>query len=135
MQSNTNINLNELKFKSLVYDNLSSLEFDINVTNISNMFANRIDLVNIPSINLNNITNMENTFLNCSNLSLESYDKITNMLPNASNLTNSYLINLGLDRANFTNAQLNILNIKGYIDAIPLITLTYYNIYYNTNDV
>lgn len=116
---------------------MSTLSLDSSITNISNLFANRIDLVNIPSINLDNITNMEKTFLNCNNLSSVSYTKITNMLPNASNLTNQYLSNIGLNVSNFTNDQINILNSKGFVDAVipePITKLTYYNIYYNTND-
>ena len=113
---------------------MSILEFDANVTNISEMFANRTDLINIPVINLTNITNMENTFLNCTNLSLDSYSKLTNMLPLAMNLTNQYITNIGLNINKFTNDQLNILNSKGYLYDSPISKLTYYNIYYNTND-
>ena len=116
---------------------MSTLYLSDSITNISNLFANRIDLVNIPSINLDSITNMENTFYNCNNLSESSYITITNILPNASNLSNQYLSNIGLNFYKFTNDQLNILNIKGYIDAIPvepISKLTYYNIYYNTID-
>lgn len=131
------MSLDDLKIKSEVYDRMSTLSLDSSITNISNLFANRLDLINIPSINLDNITNMENTFLNCNNLSSVSYTKITNMLPNASNLANQYLSNIGLNISKFNNNQLNILNSKGYIDAIPvepIEKLTYYNIYYNTTD-
>ena len=134
---NTNVSKDDLKFKSEVYDKMSTLSLDSSITNISNMFADRTDLVNIPTINLINITNMENTFLNCNNLSSVSYTKITNMLPNATNLTNQYLSNIGLNVSNFTNDQINILNSKGFVDAVipePITKLTYYNIYYNTND-
>lgn len=109
---------------------MSVLNLDVNITNISNLFANRLDLINIPFINLDNITNMENTFINCNNLSEASYGVIANMLPLASNLTNLYIENIGLTVTNFSGGQLAILNSKGYLDAIA--PLPYYNIYYNT---
>lgn len=125
----------DLKFKADIYDKMSTLNLSDSITNISDLFANRLDLINIPFINLNNITNMENTFYNCGNLSEFAYTAITNMLPLASNLTNQYLSNIGLNINNFTNDQINILNSKGFIDAVipePITKLTYYNIYYNT---
>ena len=40
------------------------------------------------------------------------------MLPNASQLTNQTLANIGLNMYNFTAHQIQILNAKGYTDAI-----------------
>lgn len=113
---------------------MSTLSLENSITNISNLFANRLDLINIPFINLNNITNMENVFYNCVNLSKSTYATITNMLPLASNLTNQYISNIGLNISKFNDNQINILNSKGYVDAIYVPKLTYYNIYYNTID-
>ena len=113
---------------------MSTLNIDSSITNISNLFANRLDLVNVPFINLDNITNMENTFYNCRNLSESTYTTITNMLPLATNLSNQYLSNIGLNLGKFTDEQMNVLNSKGYIDAVVIPKLTYYNIYYNTTE-
>ena len=51
------------------------------------------------------------------------------MLPLASNLTNQYISNIGLNTSNFTYEQLQILNTKGYVDAIP--ALPAYKIVYS----
>ena len=40
------------------------------------------------------------------------------MLPNANQLTNQYISNIGLNINNFTSAQITILNQKGYVDAV-----------------
>ena len=137
LQNNINLTKDQVRLKTNIWNDISNLELDSNVTNISNIFANRIDLIEIPNINLMNITNMENTFYNCVNLNDRAYFTLTNILPNANQLTNQYLTNIGLNISKFSNNQLNTLNSKGYIDAIPVEPvgkLTYYNIYYNTND-
>lgn len=118
LQVNSNLTTEQVKIKTQIYSDLSYLELDNSITNISNIFANRTDLIEIPNINLMNITNMENTFYNCVSLNDRAYNIITNILPNASQLTNLYISNIGLDVNKFTNEQINILNVKGYIDAI-----------------
>lgn len=100
--------------KANVYSHMRSLELDSSVTNISGLFAGRDDLINIPYINLANITNMENTFYGCFSLSSESFGKIANMLPNANQLTNQYIRNIGLYPDMFDMEQYNILRDKGY---------------------
>ena len=52
------------------------------------------------------------------------------MLPNANQLTNKYVANIGLNLARFDDDQLRILNNKGYIDAIPKPVGLTYNITY-----
>lgn len=105
-----------------------------NCTNFSNSFANCMNLTEVLSLNLENATNIENTFHNCFSLTTSFYTNITNSLPNAANLTNQYLSSTGLNINAFTEAQITILNNKGYLDTIPKIKKTYYNIYYNTID-
>lgn len=118
LQVNNNLTAEQVKIKTQVFNDISNLELDSNITNMSNIFANRTDLIEIPNINLTNITNMENTFYNCVNLNDEAYITLTNILPNANQLTNQYISNIGLDINKFNTDQLNILNIKGYMDAI-----------------
>lgn len=120
LQVNNNLTTEQVKIKTQVFNDISNLELDSNVTNISNIFANRTDLIEIPNINLMNVTNMENTFYNCVNLNDRAYTTLTNMLPNANQLTNQYISNIGLDINKFNTDQLNILNIKGYVDAVVL---------------
>lgn len=120
LQNNTNLTKDQIKIKTNIWTDISNLELDSNVTNISNIFANRIDLIEIPNINLINITNMENAFYNCINLNERAYSTLTNMLPNANQLTNQYISNIGLDINKFNTDQLNILNIKGYVDAVSM---------------
>ena len=71
---------------------------------------------------------MENAFYNCVNLNDRAYTILTNMLPNANQLTNQYISNIGLDINKFNTDQLNILNIKGYVDAVPKTIQNYYEI-------
>ena len=95
-------------------------------------FSECWNLVNIPLLNMDNVNNIEGIFYNCRNLSVDSYANIANSLPLAVNLTNQYVSNLGLDVRNFVDAQVIILNNKGYIDAIPKANTkgTTYNITY-----
>lgn len=76
------------------------------------------------------VTNAHSMFSMCNNLSDESVANITNMLPNASQLTNQYVADIGLNLARFDDDQLRILNNKGYIDAIPKPVGLTYNITY-----
>lgn len=128
LQVTSNLTVEQVKIKTQIYSDLSYLELNSNVTNISNVFANRTDLIEIPNINLINITNMENAFYNCVNLNDRAYTILTNMLPNANQLTNQYISNIGLDINKFNTDQLNILNIKGYVDAVPKTIQNYYEI-------
>ena len=92
--------------------------FDMsNVRDASGMFRYDRTLENIPELNFVNATNMVNTFLQCSNLTSTSYENIANGLPNANQLTNQYLVNIGLNVNKFSADALTILNQKGYIDA------------------
>ena len=92
--------------------------FDMsNVRDASSMFRYDRTLENIPELNFVNATNMVNTFLQCSNLTSASYENIANGLPNANQLTNQYLLNIGLSVNKFSADALAILNQKGYIDA------------------
>lgn len=120
LQNTTNLSRDQIRLKTNVWNNISNITLDVNITNISNVFANRTDLIEIPNINLMNITNMENTFYNCSNLDERAYNTLTNILPNANQLTNQYISNIGLDINKFNTDQLNILNIKGYVDAVSM---------------
>lgn len=115
---NIGLDANQARAEATVYSNFYELNLATDITNISELFAERTDLSNIPFINCYFINNMENTFLNCTNLSVESYNTITSMLPNATQLTNKYLSNIGLNVSNFTSAQITTLNSKGYLDAI-----------------
>ena len=108
-----------------------------NVGSLYDMFYGCTNLAEIPVLNLESCTNLTRTFAGCPNLSADAYANIANSLPLASNLTNQYISNIGLDINKFTNEQLSILNVKGYTDAIPPAPptpgkLTYYNIYYDT---
>jgi len=89
-----------------------------NVTSMHALYVNCTNLANIPEFNTNKVTYMTNIFLNCNNLSSPSYANIANSLPNASQLTNQYISNIGLNVNKFTTEQLTILNQKGYVDAI-----------------
>ena len=82
------------------------------------MCQNLVDLSGIANWDTNNITNIEKMFGDCNNLSIKSYKEIANMLPQASQLTNRYISNIGLNVQKFGQEQLRILNNKGYIDAV-----------------
>ena len=99
---------------------------------MSYAFCNCVNLANISSFSAYNTANMQDIFTNCNNLSADSYANIANSLPLAANLTNQYVVNLGLNIINFTDEQVIILNNKGYIDAIPKANTkgTTYNITY-----
>ena len=116
LQDYHNLYKDSLQIKMNLYDTLSNLNPKTSITNIANIFYNRYDLINIPYINLNSIQNMENAFYNCINLSHNSYAVITNMLPQASQLTNTYISNIGLNINKFNEDQINILKEKGYSD-------------------
>ena len=88
------------------------------VTSMHDMFYNCYNLTTVPVLNMSNVTNIRNIFYYCTNLSDASIANITNMLPNANQLTNQYVTNIGLNLNRFDNNQLRILNNKGYIDAI-----------------
>ena len=86
------------------------------VTDMSYMFHNCVNLVNISFTNWNtiNMLKMENMFLNCNNLSSETYSNIINMLPDANQLTNKYVTNLGINESKLNLRQKDDLTIKGY---------------------
>ncbi len=105
------------------------------VTDMCCMFRNCLNLITVSEFNTNNVTSMSEMFSYCSNLSANSYANIANSLPLAANLSNYYLLNIGLNIENFTLEQKKILGNKGYIEAIPYIintsnVSTYWNIYY-----
>ena len=99
-----------------------------NVTDMRFMFAMCTSLVSVPQFNTASVTTMSSMFGSCNNLSADSYANIANMLPLAANLQNQYISNIGLNVANFTNDQINILNAKGYLDAISPAIQKYYHI-------
>lgn len=90
-----------------------------NVTNMSECFWNCYRLFNVHVFNMSSVTNAESMFVYCNQyLSSESYANIANSLPLATNLTNQYISNIGLDINRFNPTQILILNNKGYTDAI-----------------
>lgn len=105
-----------------------------NVKTADNLFYNCINLQNITNIVFNvNTRSLRNAFYNCTNLTYTTYAELANKLPSALNLQNKYLNNMGLSNMYFTTDQINILNRKGYLDAVPLNTSnwsTIYNLYY-----
>lgn len=105
-----------------------------NVTQMNGMFRDCSNLSRVPTLNMDNVYEAQDMFYNCNNISSESYERITNMLPLAENLANQYLSYLGLVNTKFTPEQLTILNIKGYIDAIPPQPSSVYNIYYTLRE-
>ena len=90
-----------------------------NVRDMSSMFSGCVNLTMIPNFNTNNVINMVDMFASCENLSALSYANICNSLPLATNLTNVYIANIGLNIDKFTSEQINILANKGYLDCIP----------------
>lgn len=101
------------------YNLTEAPELDLsNVLNVNYMFQSCNHLINIPMFNIYKATNAHQMFYYCNNLSNEAYANIANSLPNITNLSNHYISNLGLNINKFTNEQINILNVKGYVDAI-----------------
>ena len=130
-------NWNTSKVTSMAYTftycyNLASIpNFNTSkVTDMTSTFSGCNNLVTVPVLNTSNVTSMYSTFYGCTNLSDVSIANITNMLPNANQLTNQYVANIGLNLARFDDDQLRILNNKGYIDAIPKPVGLTYNITY-----
>lgn len=102
-------------------------EYCTNIVNIPNynfsnlryaqgMFLGCTNLVNVPVLNLINLQMAYNMFSNCNNLSDASYANIINSLPDASQMYNKFVSNIGLDINRFTTAQKTILKNKGYVD-------------------
>ena len=107
------------KFQGSTFINSPDLDTSVMI-DMSNMYYNCINLVNISEFSTINVNNMVNMFYNCNNLSNSSYANIANSLPLAINLSNLYINNLGLNIDKFDAVQINILNTKGYLDAIPV---------------
>ena len=117
-----------------MFSNCSNLTYIPNyntsaVTNMSGMFSDCSNLEIVFGMNLNRTTNIENMFYNCSNLTDASYAYIANILPLASNITNTYVLSIGLDANRFDYKQSIILNRKGYVDVIA--PTESYSIYYS----
>lgn len=154
LQVNNNLTTEQVKIKAQIYNDLSYLELDpsltnlsgafrsfnitslpnfntSNVTDMSYTFASCTNLVNVPEFNTSKVTDMRGMFNGCINLSDASIADITNSLPLAANLTNQYVTNIGLNLERFDDDQLRILNTKGYIDVIAPeegVPQNYYNI-------
>lgn len=98
--------------------------------NTANAFYNCQNLTTISNkINMANVKNAENMFYNCINLSNDSYNIIVNFLPNANQLTNQYISNIGLNIERFNKIQKTILYHKGYQDFEAYSSI--WNIYYD----
>lgn len=133
----TNVNLyNVQNFYGFCYNctnviniNLSNWSTGSSLQNLSYMFYNCRNLVNLNmagwNLNSANVNSIRNMFYYCNNLSNSSYASIANALPMATNLTNKYLANSGLNIGRLTYNEMMILNNKGYID----VPLPIYNIY------
>ena len=104
-----------------------------NCSKFRDLFMGCRNLVDITDFYINGaseVTNLSRAFRNCNNLSNDSYNVIANGLPNADILTNKYLADTGLNINRFSAEALTILNIKGYVDAIPITPQNYYEIQY-----
>ena len=118
-----NFNMINTKFMSSMFENCKNLtsipNFDTsNITTMMSAFEGCTNLGDVPQLNLINVTSIFHAFEGCTNLSVNSYANIANSLPNASQLSNQYIADIGLNINKFTNEQLTILNQKGYVDAI-----------------
>lgn len=112
-----------VKFMSSMFENCKNLtsipNFSTsNVTTMMSAFEGCTNLGDVPQLNFVNVTSMFHAFEGCTNLSINSYANIANSLPNASQLSNQYIADIGLNINRFTTEQLTILNQKGYVDAI-----------------
>ena len=82
LQNASITSINELREKIQVYNALSILELNENITNASNMFDSCTNLTIIPKFNTNNIVNMSDMFYSCHNLVSIPYfntSNVTNM--------------------------------------------------------
>ena len=108
------------------------------VVDMYRMFTNCLNLISVPEFNTNNVTDMCEMFSYCSNLSADSYANISNSLPLAKNLSNYYLLNIGLSIENFTSEQKKILGGKEYVEMLPYVinssnVSSYWNIRINNS--
>lgn len=128
----TSLNINSCNMNSLINTvgmfaycgNLTSIYvYNLrmnNVTDMAEMFKycrNLSTIGGFSSWNLSSVTNMTNAFYYCNSLSSTSIQYLVNVLPTATQLSNQYLKNMGLNIEKLTYDQLHILNNKGYIDA------------------
>lgn len=135
LQNIDNLSIDEVKRRINLYDNLSYLELNENVTsmfqmftgcfnlfsipnfnttNVTNtvqMFNSCTNLVNIPEFNTSNIVNMSGMFSFCNNLSDASIQNIINMCLN-SNITEISIKNLSNVLSSSPFANTNIDNSK-----------------------
>lgn len=88
-----------------------------NVIDATGMFRYDTYLADVPELNFANALYMVNTFSMCGSLTPASYENIANGVPNANQLSNQYISNMGLNVAKFSASALAVLNAKGYIDA------------------
>lgn len=96
------------------------------VQNAMNMFYNCENLIDVPLYNLMAATSIENMFYNCLNLSDKSYTNIIAGLPQAAQLTNQYVDNIGLNIEKLTVTHMVMLRQKGYLGIeIPPYGLNY----------
>lgn len=66
--TNTNLNINDLKAKSVAYSTFTSLYPSTSITSLYNAFSGYTNLEYMPNIDTHLITNMNNTFNGCINL-------------------------------------------------------------------
>ena len=67
LQVNSNLTNEQVKIKAQVYSDLSYLELDPSITNLTNAFYHR-NITAIPNINTTYITNISGMFWNCTSL-------------------------------------------------------------------
>ena len=79
------------------------------------MFAECRNLKSINYLETSAVTNMTNIFLNCA-FDSNGYDNLVNFLPEAMQLNNSLIANMGLNYNNLSSIQQETVNIKHYLD-------------------
>lgn len=87
LQNVTDLNISQISQRTNIYNMLSELSLDANITSLAYLYNYRNDLIYVPNINTINIINMESMFSNCRNLA-----SVPNF--NTSNVTDmSYMFN------------------------------------------
>lgn len=113
-------NRDEFKDKLTILGSIgtATISIDSNITDTSHLFENRDDLISLPYISFtySKVQNMEGMFKGCTNISNSSWDRICRFFPNASNLTNNHMSNIGVPSEKITNTYIrNSLINNGYI--------------------
>ena len=102
--SNTNnLNVQEVRNRTDLYSNLSYLELNENVTNLSRAFASCYNITTVPNFNTSNVTDMSNMFNSCYNLTT---------VPNFNTSNVTYMTSMFLYCNSLVNVpQFNTLNV------------------------